>query len=192
MRTNLLLFEDSGWRQLLPLTWLRPAFELRCGVDRLLDKVVTHLSPLVLQAAAGKREHITIFGTDYSTPDGTCIRDYIHVADLAEAHLLAVEALADRSVRYNLGNGTGCSVREVIAAAERVTGRTVPHVIGPRRAGDPPVLVASSRRIREELGWAPRHPDLETIIAHAWAWRQAHPDGYGRKEAALCGGPDRR
>ena len=152
----------------------------------------THLIPRVLDAAAGWGPPLTVFGDDYPTPDGTCIRDYIHVADLAEAHLLAVEALADRSVRYNLGNGTGYSVREVIAAAERVTGRAVPHVIGPRRAGDPPVLVASSRRIREELGWTPRHPDLETIIAHAWAWRQAHPDGYGREEAALCGGPDRR
>jgi UDP-glucose 4-epimerase len=134
----------------------------------------------VLDAAAGRRPPLTVFGDDYPTPDGTCIRDYIHVADLAEAHLLALEALATRSVRYNLGNGTGHSVREVIATAERVTGRRVPHRIGPRRAGDPPVLVASSRRIREELGWTPRHPELETIIAHAWAWRQAHPDGYCR------------
>mgnify|MGYP001293337486 FL=1 len=139
----------------------------------------THLIPLGLGAAAGRRPPLTVFGDDYPTPDRTCIRDYIHVADLAEAHLLALEALASRSVRYNLGNGTGYSVREVIATAERVTGRAVPHEIGPRRAGDPPVLVASSRRIREELGWAPRYPALETIIAHAWAWRQAHPAGYG-------------
>jgi UDP-glucose 4-epimerase len=138
----------------------------------------THLIPLVLDAAAGRRPPLTVFGDDYPTPDGTCIRDYIHVADLAEAHLLALEALTTRSVRYNLGNGTGYSVREVIATAERVTGRRVPHTVGPRRAGDPPVLVASSRRIREELGWTPRYPELETIIAHAWAWRQAHPDGY--------------
>ena len=138
----------------------------------------THLIPLVLDAAAGRRPPLTVFGDDYDTPDGTCIRDYIHVADLAVAHLLALEALAERSVRYNLGNGTGYSVREVIATAERVTGRAVPHTIGPRRAGDPPVLVASSRRIREELGWTPRYPELETIIAHAWAWRQAHPEGY--------------
>jgi UDP-glucose 4-epimerase len=138
----------------------------------------THLIPLVLDAAAGRRPPLTVFGDDYPTPDGTCIRDYIHVADLAVAHLLALEALAERSLRYNLGNGTGYSVREVIATAERVTGRTVPHTIGARRAGDPPVLVASSRRIREELGWTPRYPELETIIAHAWAWRQAHPEGY--------------
>ncbi|MFQ3623520.1 MAG: UDP-glucose 4-epimerase GalE [Acetobacteraceae bacterium] len=139
----------------------------------------THLIPLVLDAAAGRRPPLTVFGDDYDTPDGTCIRDYIHVADLASAHLLALEAIRGRSVRYNLGNGTGYSVREVIAAAERVTGRRVPHAIGPRRAGDPPVLVASSARIRDELGWTPRHPDLETIIAHAWGWRQANPEGYG-------------
>ncbi|WP_439577028.1 UDP-glucose 4-epimerase GalE [Elioraea sp.] len=138
----------------------------------------THLIPLVLDAASGRRPPLTVFGDDYPTPDGTCIRDYIHVADLAEAHLLALEALNERSVRYNLGNGTGYSVRQVIATAERVTGRAVPHTIGPRRAGDPPVLVASSRRIREELGWTPRYPALETIIADAWAWRQAHPEGY--------------
>jgi UDP-glucose 4-epimerase len=147
----------------------------------------THLIPLVLDAAAGRRPPLTVFGDDYPTPDGTCIRDYIHVADLADAHLLALDALAVRSVRYNLGNGTGHSVREVIAAAERVTGRRVPHTVGPRRAGDPPVLVASSQRIREELGWTPRYPKLETIIAHAWAWRQANPDGYRRSREAAPG-----
>jgi UDP-glucose 4-epimerase len=144
----------------------------------------THLIPRVLAAAAGRGPPLTVFGADYPTPDGTCIRDYIHVADLAEAHLLALAALEDRSLRYNLGNGTGYSVREVIATAERVTGRGVPHTIGPRRAGDPPVLVASSRRLREELGWTPRYPDLATIIAHAWAWRQAHPEGYGAPRTA--------
>jgi len=138
----------------------------------------THLIPLVLDAAAGRRPPLTVFGDDYPTPDGTCIRDYIHVADLAAAHLAVLEPLRERSVRYNLGTGQGHSVREVIAAAEAVTGRAVPHTIGPRRAGDPAVLVAANGRIRSELGWAPRYPDLATIVAHAWAWRQAHPNGY--------------
>jgi UDP-glucose 4-epimerase len=139
----------------------------------------THLIPLVLDAAAGRRPALTVFGDDYPTPDGTCIRDYIHVADLAAAHLAVLEPLKTRSVRYNLGTGQGHSVREVIAAAETVTGLTVPHMIGPRRAGDPAVLVAGSERIRRELGWAPRFGDLETIVSHAWAWRKANPNGYG-------------
>jgi len=138
----------------------------------------THLIPLVLDAAAGRRPALTVFGDDYPTPDGTCIRDYIHVADLAAAHVAVLEPLRSRSVRYNLGTGTGHSVREVIAAAEAVTGLAVPHTIGPRRAGDPAVLVAANARIRTELGWAPRYPDLATIVAHAWAWRQAYPNGY--------------
>lgn len=149
----------------------------------------THLIPLVLDAAAGRRPPLTVFGDDYPTPDGTCIRDYIHVSDLATAHLLALEAIRERSVRYNLGNGQGHSVREVIAAAERVTGRPVPHAVGPRRPGDPPVLVASSERIRRDLGWRPRFPDLETIIAHAWAWRQANPNGYGPPPVPGASGP---
>ncbi|MCS6921095.1 MAG: UDP-glucose 4-epimerase GalE [Elioraea sp.] len=160
--------------------------EGRLGEDH---RPETHLIPLVLDAVAGRRPPLTVFGDDYDTPDGTCIRDYIHVADLATAHLLALEAIRERSVRYNLGNGRGHSVREVIAAAERVTGRPVPHVIGPRRPGDPPVLVASSDRIRRELGWTPRFPDLDTIIAHAWAWRQANPDGYGSRASAAASGP---
>jgi len=138
----------------------------------------THLIPLVLDAAAGRRPPLIVFGDDYPTPDGTCIRDYIHVADLATAHLAVLEPLRTRSVRYNLGTGTGHSVREVIAAAEAVTGRSVPHTIGPRREGDPAVLIAASDRIRRELGWRPRFPALETIVAHAWAWRQRNPHGY--------------
>ncbi len=139
----------------------------------------THLIPLVLQVALGQREHIAIYGTDYPTPDGTCIRDYIHVTDLARAHVLALEALAEHEqLVYNLGNGQGFSVREVIEVCRRVTGRPIPAVEAPRRPGDPPRLVASSERIRRELGWAPRIPDLEEIVASAWAWHQAHPAGY--------------
>ncbi len=160
--------------------------EGRLGEDH---RPETHLIPLVLDAVAGRRPPLTVFGDDYDTPDGTCIRDYIHVVDLATAHLLALEAIREQSVRYNLGNGQGHSVREVITAAERVTGRPVPHVIGPRRPGDPPVLVASSERIRRELGWRPRYPDLDTIIAHAWAWRRANPDGYASRAHAEASGP---
>lgn len=139
----------------------------------------THLIPLVLDAAAGRRSHIEIFGTDYDTPDGTCIRDYIHVCDLAVAHALVLDLLAERSCRFNLGNGKGYSVRQVIDAAARVTGRSIPVKEGPRRAGDPPALVAASALINKELGWKPRFGDLETIVRHAWAWRQGHPGGYG-------------
>jgi UDP-glucose-4-epimerase GalE len=139
----------------------------------------THLIPLVLQAILGQRPHIEVFGTDYPTPDGTCIRDYIHVDDLAEAHLLALEKLqAGKGYRYNLGIGRGYSVREVIKAAEAVTGKPVPVKEGPRRAGDPPSLVASSERIQQELGWKPRYTDLRKIIETAWKWHVSHPKGY--------------
>jgi len=132
----------------------------------------THLVPLVLEAAAGRRECVTIHGTDYDTPDGTCLRDYIHVTDLAEAHVLALRALerGAASTAYNLGNGRGFSVREVIRAVERVTGCEVPVASGPRRAGDPAALVGSAERAMRELGWSPRHADLEQIVATAWAW----------------------
>ncbi|RKO66948.1 UDP-glucose 4-epimerase GalE [Desulfofundulus salinus] len=140
----------------------------------------THLIPLVLQAALGLRPEVTVFGTDYPTPDGTCIRDYIHVTDLAEAHVLALRALEGGLVSgaYNLGNERGYSVREVVEVARRVTGRDFPVVEGARRPGDPAVLVASSRRIREELGWRPRYGDLETIVRTAWEWHRRHPEGY--------------
>jgi UDP-glucose 4-epimerase len=180
----------------------------------------THLIPNVLAAVEGRGE-VTVFGTDYPTADGTCIRDYIHVEDLARAHLLALEATAPDDVRtagpaaggstapgdsaatgdgagdgaaghadaagwagaaaiaLNLGNGGGFSVREVLTAAEAATGRAVPHRIGPRRAGDPPVLVADASRARAVLGWQPARPDLEEMVASAWAWRRAHPGGYG-------------
>ncbi len=138
----------------------------------------THLIPLVLQVALGQREKIVIFGDDYPTPDGTCIRDYIHVVDLAQAHILALRALEHGSRTYNLGNGRGFSVKEVIETARRVTGHPIPAQIGPRRPGDPAVLIASSEKIKQELGWQPQYPDLEQIIATAWAWHQKHPDGY--------------
>jgi UDP-glucose 4-epimerase len=144
----------------------------------------THLIPLVLQAAAGTREHVSVFGTDYPTEDGTAVRDYIHVEDLGRAHLLAMDAIRPGvHTIYNLGNGLGFSVRQVIEAARKVTGREIPVREEPRRPGDPPQLVASSEKIRAELGWEPEK-DLETMIADAWAWRQARPDGYGSSNGA--------
>jgi len=130
----------------------------------------THLIPLVLDVAAGKRTEITVFGNDYDTPDGTCIRDYIHVADLAKAHLLALNALEQGmpSAAYNLGNGQGFSVKDVIDTASVVTGRKIPTVVGPRRAGDPARLVGDNRKISKKLGWKPQYNDLETIIETAW------------------------
>ncbi len=139
----------------------------------------THLIPLVIQAAHGLRPHIEVFGTDYPTPDGTCIRDYIHVDDLAEAHLLALERLQPgQQMHYNLGTGRGYSVREVIRTVEAVTGKPVPVKEGPRRPGDPPVLVASSENVRRELGWAPRYMELRPIVETAWNWHRGHPKGY--------------
>ncbi|MEW5985824.1 MAG: UDP-glucose 4-epimerase GalE [Chloroflexota bacterium] len=141
----------------------------------------THLIPLVLQVALGQREKIGIFGGDYPTPDGTNIRDYIHIDDLAHAHVLAVEALGDAGagVRvYNLGNGLGYSNKEVVETARRITGHPIPAEITARRPGDAAVLVASSEKINQELGWTPRYPRLETIIATAWEWHRTHPKGY--------------
>ena len=132
----------------------------------------THLIPLVLAVASGRLADISIFGTDYDTPDGTCIRDYIHVTDLAEAHLLALQALdSDKAnTAYNLGTGSGYSVRQVIDMAAQITGRSIASTIAPRRAGDPPRLVAATDKARQALGWIPRYSDLETIIATAWRW----------------------
>jgi len=138
----------------------------------------THLIPIVLQVALGQRESVTVFGDDYDTPDGTCVRDYIHVTDLADAHVRALHALDQGSRTYNLGNGQGYSVREVIEVARQVTGRAIPTVVGPRRPGDPAVLVASSDRIRAELGWEPRYADLRAIVQSAWDWHRTHPHGY--------------
>lgn len=139
----------------------------------------SHLVPLVLQAALGLRENISIFGTDYPTPDGTCIRDYIHISDLATAHLLVLKALESKDrLIYNLGNGQGFSVREVIETSRKVTGRQIPVRETERRPGDPAILVASSDKIRKELGWTPRYPSLESIIQSAWEWHSKHPRGY--------------
>jgi UDP-glucose 4-epimerase len=139
----------------------------------------SHLIPLVLQVALGQRAQVEIYGTDYATPDGTCVRDYIHVSDLAAAHLLALDALEKNGrMLYNLGNGQGFSVRQVIETARRITGHAIPAVESARRAGDPAVLVASSEKIRKELGWAPKYSELEAIIGSAWEWHKKHPRGY--------------
>ncbi len=140
----------------------------------------THLLPLVLQVALGQRESIAIFGDDYPTPDGTCVRDYIHIEDLASAHVLALHGLDQRPfMRYNLGNGAGYSVLEVIETARRVTGHPIPAEVRPRRPGDPAMLIAGSGKIQAELGWQPQHPDLEEIVASAWQWHVEHPVRYG-------------
>lgn len=137
----------------------------------------THLIPLVLQVASGRRPHIAVYGDDYETQDGTCVRDYVHVEDLCEAHLLALRRLLDGgdSDCYNLGNGRGFSVLEVISAVRKATGHPIPAVIEPRRAGDPPRLVADASRARARLGWKPRHRELGSIIGDAWAWERRHP-----------------
>jgi UDP-glucose 4-epimerase len=142
----------------------------------------THLIPLVLKAAAGRTPYLEVFGTDYTTPDGTCVRDYIHVSDLAAAHALALDALASGSPSavYNLGNGNGYSVLEVIKAAEEVVGKPISVKYGPRRPGDPAALVAGSGKIMDELGWQPRFADLKTIIETAWRWHSGNPAGFGK------------
>ncbi len=139
----------------------------------------THLVPLVIDATLGRRAALDVFGNDYATPDGTCIRDYVHVTDLADAHLRAIDRLDGASATYNLGNGTGHSVLQVIAAVREVSGRPVPYRFAPRRPGDPAQLVASSARIRAETGWTPRHDDIRDIVRTAYEWREAHPDGFG-------------
>jgi UDP-glucose 4-epimerase len=138
-----------------------------------------HLIPVVLEVALGKRDQVVIFGGDYPTKDGTCVRDYIHVLDLAKAHILTMESLDKLGVRtYNLGNGSGFSNLEVVEMARKVTGKPIPYTIGPRRPGDPATLVASSAKIRDELGWVPQHSSLENIIRSAWDWHSRHPNGY--------------
>jgi UDP-glucose 4-epimerase len=172
------------------LPWYENAFEMRyvalryfnaAGASRLRGedhRPETHLIPIVLDVAEGKREIVPLFGTDYPTPDGTCVRDYIHVSDLAAAHLLALDRTEKASGIYNLGNGKGFSNREVIQAARRVTGDEIPVSEEPRRPGDPAVLVASREKAEHELGWKIEYTDLDSIIETAWAWRQEHADGY--------------
>lgn len=173
------------------LEWYRRIHELRFAALRYFNacgalpgrgeahQPETHLIPLVLKVALGQRQAVSIYGTDYPTPDGTCIRDYVHIADLISAHLLALEALGthDRLV-YNLGSGSGYSVRTVIETARRVTNHPIPAVESPRRPGDAPHLVALSDKISRELGWKPLHSDLTEIIASAWEWHRSHPQGY--------------
>ena len=183
-------YGESKWALERALNWLSRTKGLRFASLRYFNAAgasetrgehrtpETHLIPLVLQVAAGQRDHITIFGDDYDTPDGTCIRDYIHVLDLADAHVLALRALEQGNRVYNLGNGEGFSVRQVIETARVVTGTAILEQMGQRRSGDPARLVASSDRIRNELGWAPQFPQLEQIIDSAWRWHQRHPDGY--------------
>jgi len=177
--------------------WVSKAHNLRyvslryfnaCGADESgtigeAHSPETHLIPLILQVPNGKRESISVFGTDYDTPDGTCIRDYIHVTDLAQAHILAVKYLREGNVSsvFNLGNGIGYSVREVIETARKVTGHPIPSVETEKRAGDPARLVASSEKAKSILGWKPAHDSLEKIIADAWNWHKNHPDGFETK-----------
>jgi len=142
-------------------------------------KPETHLVPLVLFAAMGKRDRITVFGTDYPTPDGTCIRDYVHVNDLVDAHVLGIEALANGDARfYNLGIGCGYSVKEILDAAKKATSKEIPIALGDRREGDPARLFANSDKVQRELGWKPQHTDVAEIITSAWHWHMAHPNGY--------------
>lgn len=154
---------------------------LRAGEDHDPE---THLIPLAVRAALGQGPALTLFGEDYPTPDGTAVRDYVHVSDLAAAHLAVLPLLETRSVRFNLGTGSGHSVREVMASVARVAGRAVPHAAGPRREGDPAALVASPARLMAETGWRPRFPRLDDMVATAVAWHRAHPHGFRGRAAA--------
>ena len=173
------------------MEWYRKAHGLRhislryfnaCGATERFGEYhmpETHLIPILFEVATGQREAIRLYGTDYDTPDGTCIRDYIHVVDIAQAHVLALKNIDQVGARtYNMGNGTGYSNCQVVETVRRVTGHPIPVVPAERRPGDPARLVASSDRIRQELGWEPRYPELETMVETAWAWRQQHPRGY--------------
>jgi UDP-glucose 4-epimerase len=183
-------YGESKWALERALAWVSQIHEMRYASLRYFNAAgasalrgehhvpETHLIPLVLKVAAGQRDCITVFGNDYDTPDGTCIRDYIHVLDLAAAHLLALGATETDNCTYHLGNGGGFSVRQVIETARTVTGRRIPEAIGQRRPGDPPRLVANSDKIRRELGWQPQLFELEQMINSAWQWHQAFPNGY--------------
>jgi UDP-glucose 4-epimerase len=172
-------FQDLGKLNYISLRYFNAAGadpEGELGEDHFPE---THLIPLVLKAAING-DSVSIYGTDYDTPDGTCIRDYIHVTDLAQAHILALNKLEERGISgiYNVGNGNGYSVREVIETARKVTGKKIVSVKSSRRPGDPARLVASSEKIRKELGWVPKYPNLETIVETAWRWHRNHPNGY--------------
>ena len=176
-----LMFEKMlGWyREIHGLEFVAFRYFNAAGASEKLGehhRVETHLIPRVLQVALGQLPHCEIFGTDYPTPDGTCIRDYIHIVDLAQAHILALAPSARGF--YNLGNGDGYSVREVVSTCETITGKKLPVIERPRRPGDPPRLVAAADKARRELGWQPKHPKLDDIVATAWRWHQKHPQGY--------------
>ncbi len=178
-------FHDAGKLDYVSLRYFNAAGadpEGELGEDHFPE---THLIPLVIKAALDENA-VPIYGTDYKTPDGTCVRDYIHVTDLANAHILALRKLEQGKICgiYNLGNGNGYSVRKVIEAVKKVAGRNVDAVDSPRRPGDPARLVASSEKIKEELGWIPKYPDLETIVETAYQWHKKHPKGYGDKHSA--------
>ena len=177
-----LMFEKAlrWYDELHGLTYVALRYFNAAGASAKLGedhRIETHLIPNVLKVALGQKSHVEVFGTDYPTPDGTCIRDYIHVIDLAQAHMLALNVA--RSGCYNLGTGGGTSVREVISACERVSGKSIAVQEKPRRPGDPPRLVAASDRARAELKWKPQFEDIEAIVASAWAWHVANPEGYG-------------
>jgi UDP-glucose 4-epimerase len=177
-----LMFEQvlKWYRQLHGLDFVAFRYFNAAGASQQFGehhRIETHLIPNVLRVALGQKPQVEIFGTDYPTPDGTCVRDYIHIVDLAQAHILALTP--GKSGFFNLGNGEGFSVREVVAACEKITGHRIPVVDKPRRAGDPPRLVAAAGKAIQELGWKPRYPHLEQIITTAWSWHERHPQGYG-------------
>ncbi|MBN1992132.1 MAG: UDP-glucose 4-epimerase GalE [Anaerolineae bacterium] len=184
-QTKLMIEQILSWYHRLyglryaALRYFNAAGALPSGERGEAHEPETHLIPNILRVPLGQQEKFTLFGNDYPTPDGTCIRDYIHILDLSSAHLLALEALDKREkMIYNLGNGAGYSNLQVLETARRVTGHPIPTEFTPRRPGDAPALVADSSRIRQELGWTPQYPDLETIISHAWQWHKTHPQGY--------------
>ncbi len=188
--TKLMVEQALDWyRQVLGLHYAALRYFNACGSmpgRGEAHQPESHLIPLVLRVALGQSESVSIYGTDYPTPDGTCIRDYIHIADLVDAHLLALNALAERDqLVYNLGSGHGFSVREVIETARKVTGHPIPAVESPRRPGDSPRLVASSEKIARELGWRAKHAGLEEIVSSAWEWQRMHPRGYKRKSIII-------
>lgn len=191
------VYGQTKWMVEEMLPWYQQIYGLRYAALRYFNaagatddrgedhRPETHIIPLVLQVALGQREKISIFGDDYPTPDGSCVRDYIHISDLASAHLLALDGLANHEqLVYNVGTGRGYSVKEVIDTAREVTGHPIPAVVEARRPGDPARLVADASNLKDELGWQPQIPDLRDIIASAWRWHQAHPHGYAQQEVS--------